>query len=42
MQTKAELDVKALVDTLAAKPSERKAETLASTLGHLVLLTRLF
>ena len=34
MQTEGEMDVKALVDTLAYKPSEIKAKTLYYTLGH--------
>ena len=42
MQTDGELDVKVLLDIPADKLSEIKAETLAYTLGHFVMLTRRF
>ena len=42
MTTVGELDAKALVHTPPDKLSEIKAETLAYTLGHFVMLTRRF
>ena len=42
MATLGELDAYALVDKPPEKLSEIKAETLAYTLGHLVMLTRWF